>query len=296
MKCNQCPRKCNIDRSIAKGFCGASEKVSLALANLHHSEEPIISGTKGSGTIFFAGCNLKCVFCQNFEVSNNQIGKEISVERLAEIFKELEDMGAHNINLVTPTHYADAIMSALDIYTPNIPIVYNTNGYESVDTIKKLSKYIDIYLSDFKYYDDTLASRLSHVSNYRDTATLALKEMLRNQPENIIEDGIMKKGVIVRHLVLPNHTDDSIAVLEHLYSIFGNNITISLMSQYVPLNDLSANPDISRPLKPIEYKIVLSYLEKLGFDGYMQELSSNTTDYIPTFDCSGVEKKLGNNS
>ena len=291
MKCNQCPRQCNIDRSTSTGFCGASENVTLALANLHHSEEPIISGTNGSGTIFFSGCNLKCVFCQNYEVSNNNIGKEISANRLAEIFKELEDSGAHNINLVTPTHYAEQIIKALDIYHPNIPIVYNSNGYESVETIRKLSKYIDIYLTDFKYYDDSLASRLSHAKNYREVATLALNEMLINQPQNIIQDGIMKKGVIVRHLVLPNHTDDSIQVLNYLNEKFGNALLISLMSQYVPLNDLSSHLDISRPLKPIEYKIVLSHLEKLGFDGFMQELSSNSTSYIPTFDYSGVDKK-----
>lgn len=291
MKCTLCPRKCNIDRSIGRGFCGASENITLALCDLHHSEEPIISGTQGSGTIFFSGCNLKCVFCQNYDVSNNKIGKEVSVSRLAEIFKELEDMGAHNINLVTPTHYVDAIIKALDIYTPSIPVVYNTNGYESVDTIKKLSKYIDIYLTDFKYYDNSLGNRLSHVSDYREKVTLALAEMIKNQPENIIENGIMKKGIIVRHLVLPNHTDDSINVLDHLYNTFGNKLLISLMSQYVPLNNLESYPDISRPLKPIEYKIVLNHLEKLGFDGFMQELSSSSTTYIPTFDYTGVDKR-----
>ena len=261
------------------------------MANLHYSEEPIISGTNGSGTIFFAGCNLKCVFCQNHDVSTNIIGKEITTHRLAEIFKELEDGGAHNINLVTPTHYANQIMAALDIYRPNIPIVYNTNGYESVDTIKKLSKYIDIYLTDFKYYDNELSNRLSHANNYREVASLALAEMLKNQSENIIKDGIMQKGVIVRHLVLPNHTDDSIKVLDYLHDTFGKDLLISLMSQYVPLNDLSNHPDISRPLKPIEYKIVLSHLEKLGFDGFMQELSSSSTSYIPNFDYTGVDKK-----
>lgn len=291
MKCTQCPRNCNIDRSISKGFCGASENITLALANLHYSEEPIISGTNGSGTIFFSGCNLKCVFCQNYELSTNKKGKEITINRLAEIFKELEESGAHNINLVTPSHYANQIIQALDIYKPNIPIVYNTNGYETVDTIKKLSKYIDIYLTDFKYYDNDLSNRLSHANNYKDVALLALKEMLQNQPENIIENGIMKKGVIVRHLVLPNHTDDSIKVLDLLHENFGNKLTISLMSQYVPLNDLSSHPDINRPLKPIEYKIVLSHLEKLGFDGFMQELSSSSTSYIPNFDYTGVDKK-----
>jgi putative pyruvate formate lyase activating enzyme len=274
-----------------KGFCGASENITLALANLHYSEEPIISGTNGSGTIFFSGCNLKCVFCQNSELSTNKKGKEITINRLAEIFKELEESGAHNINLVTPSHYANQIMQVLDIYRPNIPIVYNTNGYESIDTIKKLSKYIDIYLTDFKYYDNDLSNRLSHANNYKDVALSALREMIHNQPENIIENGIMKKGVIVRHLVLPNHTDDSIKVLDLLHENFGNKLTISLMSQYVPLNDLSIHPDINRTLKPIEYKIVLSHLEKLGFDGYMQELSSNSTSYIPNFDYTGVDKK-----
>lgn len=293
MNCNICPRKCNIDRSTKLGFCGAHENVTLALCNLHFSEEPIISGTNGSGTIFFSGCNLRCVFCQNYDVSRNTIGKEITIERLAEIFKELETQGVNNINLVTPTHYANQIMKALDIYRPNIPIVYNTNGYESVETLQKLSKYIDIYLTDFKYYDDDLALTLSKAKSYRNIATDALKQMLINQPKVIIENGLMKKGVIVRHLVLPNHTDDSIKILDHLNNNFGNKLTISLMSQYLPIN-VSDYPDINRPLKPLEYKRVLFYAEKLGFDGFMQELSSSDSSYIPNFDYTGVEKKASN--
>lgn len=288
MKCTLCPRKCNIDRSTNVGFCGSKSTVKLALCNLHFSEEPIISGTNGSGTVFFCGCNLKCVYCQNYEVSRNTIGKEISVQRLAKIFKELEEQGAHNINLVTPTHYANAIIEALNIYKPNIPIVYNTNGYESAETIEKLKDYVDIYLTDFKYFSNDLAAKYSSASNYCEMATSALKQMLQNQPNNIIENGLMKKGVVVRHLVLPNNTDDSINVLNHINQNFGNNVLISLMSQYVPLNNLENYPEINRPLKPIEYKLVLNHLNKLGFDGFMQELSSNSTSYIPKFDGTGV--------
>ena len=291
MKCELCPRKCNIDRSQSIGYCGANEEISLALCNLHFSEEPCISGTNGSGTIFFSGCNLRCVYCQNYDVSRMKIAKSVSISRLAEIFKELEDMGAENINLVTPTHYAKQIMAALDIYRPSIPIVYNTNGYESPETIRQLKDYVDIYLTDFKYYDSALSGRLSGATNYKDMATIALKEMLNNQPNNIFDKDKLIKGVIVRHLVLPNHTDDSIRILDHIYNTFGNGITISLMSQYTPMGDISNHTDINRCLKPIEYKIVLSHLEKLGVSGYMQELSSATNSYIPHFDYTGVEKK-----
>lgn len=288
MKCNLCPRKCNIDRNVTKGFCNTYNGVTLALCNLHFSEEPIISGTNGSGTIFFSGCNLKCVYCQNFDVSRNKIGKEVSVERLAEIFKELENQGAHNINLVTPTHYANQIIEALKIYKPNIPIVYNTNGYESVETLQKLKDYVDIYLTDFKYFSSEISAKYSKAPNYKDVATSALKQMLINQPENIIENGLMKKGVIVRHLVLPNNTDDSIAVLEHLYNTFGNQLTISLMSQYTPFGLSKDFEEINRTIKPIEYKRVLFKLQKLGFGGFMQELTSSSITYIPNFDLSGV--------
>lgn len=290
MNCNTCPRKCNVDRNIKKGFCNASENVTLALCNLHYSEEPIISGTSGSGTIFFSGCNLKCVYCQNIDVSRNKIGKEVTIDRLAEIFKELESQGANNINLVTPTHYANQIIEALKIYKPKIPVVYNTNGYESVETLKKLAPYIDIYLTDFKYFDNNLSLRLSSCNNYLEIATMALKQMLQNQPKNIVKNGLMKKGVIVRHLVLPNHTDDSIKVLDHLYNTFGNKLLISLMSQYVVMNLSDEFADIKRTLKPIEYKRVLFHAESLKFDGFMQELSSSNITYIPNFDLSGVEK------
>lgn len=290
MKCNTCPRKCNIDRSKLKGFCNAKSKVTLALCNLHYSEEPIISGTNGSGTVFFSGCNLRCVYCQNFDVSRNKIGKEVSIKRLAEIFKELEEQGAHNINLVTPTHYANQIIEALKIYKPKIPIVYNTNGYESVETLKKLAPYVDIYLTDFKYYDNNLSFRLSNAKDYLEVATSALKQMILNQPKNIIENGLMKKGVIVRHLVLPNHSDDSIKVLDHLNNTFGNNLLLSLMSQYVVMNLSDEYNDIKRVLKPIEYKRVLFHAQSLGFDGFMQELSSSNTKYIPNFNLDGVKK------
>lgn len=292
MICNICPRKCNIDRDIKNGYCNSSNMVKLALCNLHFSEEPVISGENGSGTIFFGGCNLRCVFCQNYDVSRGNIGQEVSVERLAEIFKELEEQGACNINLVTPTHYALQIVEALKIYKPKIPIVYNTNGYERSETLKMLSKYIDIYLTDFKYYDNSLAKRFSDAKQYLEIATEALEQMIKNQPQNVFgENGLMKKGVIVRHLVLPNHTNDSIKMIEYINKKFGNGVLLSVMSQYVPMHLTKEYEDINRTLKPLEYKRVIQYVSKLGFNGFMQELSSSCACYIPNFNLDGVEKR-----
>ena len=212
--CNVCPRKCNVNRSKTVGFCKAGILPKISNVMLHHFEEPPISGTKGSGAIFFSSCTLKCVYCQNFNISTKCDGKEISVETLASLFKQLEEAGANNINLVTPTHYTEQIIEALKIYKPNIPIVWNTSGYESAETIKKLKEYVDIYLSDFKYFSSELSKNFSMAPNYFEECSKATLEMRKNQPIDVFENGLMKKGLIIRHLCLPNQTKDSERVLD----------------------------------------------------------------------------------
>ena len=289
MRCNACPRKCNIDRAKATGICGVGEKPKVAKAYLHMWEEPCISHENGSGTIFFSGCNLKCEYCQNFEISSNAFGKEISTEELANIFKKLESLGATNINLVSPSHYVYAIKEALDIYKPNIPIVYNSSGYDSIETLEILKGYIDIYLVDFKYYDSNLSSRLSKAPDYPQVAKSVILKMREMIPDNIYDNGVLKKGVIIRHLILPNHIDDSINILKWIKNNI-NNPCISLMGQYTPMYNAKNHEDINRKLKPLEYKIVLNAMIELGLeDGYLQELSSATEEYTPKWDLEGIE-------
>ena len=292
-KCTLCPRCCNVDRSTSLGYCKSNNNIKVARASLHFDEEPIISGSSGSGTIFFSGCNLQCVYCQNYSISHENFGKEISIDKLVEIFKDLENQGANNINLVTPTHFVDAIIEALTIYRPKVPIVYNTNSYESVETLKKLAPFVDIYLADIKYYDSDLSLKLSKAKDYFEVATKALLQMRKNVPNDVIENGLMKKGIIIRHLVLPNHIDDSKKVFDAIANMFKPQDTIiSLMGQYTPMYKASDYPDINRPLKPLEYKIVQNYILNLGFDnGFFQELSSATSDYTPSFDLTGIDNK-----
>lgn len=281
MKCNLCPRHCGVDRSLKGGFCGA-QNLRVAKVMKHFWEEPIISGTNGSGAIFFSHCSLKCCFCQNYEISHLGKGEDISVQKLAEIFKELENSGVHNINLVSPTHYTNEIIEALKIYKPNIPIVWNTNSYEEVETIKKLKDYVDIYLADLKVCSKEISSELLGAPNYFERASQAILEMRKNQPVDVIENGIMKKGIIVRHLVMPTYQDDSLKILDWINENLGNETYISLMSQYTPC--YKAKFPIDRKLKPLEYKIVLKKCEKLGFcNGFTQEFSSASTNYIPKF-------------
>lgn len=287
--CSTCPRHCNINRNTTTGFCGVGNTVKVARAGLHFWEEPLISGTKGSGIIFFSGCNLKCCYCQNYEISHNCYGKEISVERLAEIFRELEVQGANNINLVTPSHYAYQIAEALSIYKPNIPVVYNTSGYDSVETIQFLKPYIDIYLTDIKYVSSELSKEYSGAQNYFKFASMAILEMKKNQPQDIIINGLMKKGVIIRHMVLPGCSSDSVAVLNWIKSTIGNNAIISVMCQYVPVAEAKTNVALNRKISLLEYKRVVQKMSELGFEnGYLQEMESASVDYIPKFDLSGV--------
>lgn len=266
-----------------------SDKACVAKADAFFWEEPVISGKNGSGAIFFSGCNLKCCFCQNFKLSHEHFGKEISVQRLAQIFEELEKQGVSNINLVSPTHFENQIVEALKIYRPKIPIVFNTNGYETVESLKKLEPFVDIYLTDLKFCDPNLSQKYCGAKNYFDVATKATIEMVRQKPQIKIENGLLKQGVIVRHLVMPSHTDDSKKILDWVAKNCKQNCILSLMGQYTPYYNAKKFPEINRKLKPLEYKIVLNHAIKLGFEnGFAQDLSSATEDFIPIWDLKGV--------
>lgn len=289
--CNICPRNCNVDRSKTLGFCKATDKIKVAKVMLHYFEEPPISGEicedkkqNGSGAIFFSNCNLKCVFCQNSEISADGNGKEIEINTLVSIFKQLEDAGANNINLVSPTHYTKQIIEALDIYRPKIPIVWNTSGYEKPETIKMLKNYVDIYLTDFKYFDSKLSKKIALAENYPEMCKLATLEMRKNQPEDIFENGLMKKGMIIRHLVLPNQTQDSKNIIHWIYDNLGNKTYLSLMSQYVPMAGAKKLKELNRTITPLEYKILIKELEKLNFTNvFLQDYSSASSIYTPDF-------------
>ncbi len=277
--CNLCPNDCNVDREIKTGACRALATMKICRIACHHYEEPIISGIRGSGTVFFSGCSLDCEFCQNHLISKSYVGKEYTPNQLAMELKKLEYTGAHNINFVTPTHFSDKICEVLSIYRPNIPIVYNTSGYEKTEVIEKLNDFVDIYLVDMKYGDNETAKKFSKINNYCQYNFDAVKLMVDSK-EIIIEDGLMKKGVIVRHLVLPDNLDNTKKVIETFAKNFKDKAIFSVMSQFVPCYKST----ITRKLKPIEYKMVISALEKSGIeDCYIQELSSAETDYIPEF-------------
>ena len=290
MKCNICPRQCNADRKTAKGYCKMPEEFMLARAGLHFWEEPPISGKSGSGTVFFSGCNLGCVYCQNYEISHENTGKIISEERLCEIFDELKDKGAHNINLVNPTHYADALAEVLEKYKSDLPVVYNSSGYERVEALRNLEGLVDIYLPDLKYIDGTKSLRYSAAEDYFEYASKALLEMKRQCPDNIYNsDGIMKKGMIVRHLILPKNTNQSIEVLRWIGENLGTDTTISLMAQYTPCGKIDNYPELQRRITQREYDKVLSFALDFGFKNiFTQEPDSADTQFIPDFDLTGV--------
>lgn len=287
MICDICPRRCRVDRAKTTGFCQETEEIRISKVMLHKYEEPLISGgekDKGSGAIFFAGCNLKCVYCQNFPISHKNKGKNISVAELANIFKDLERRGALNINLVTPTHFTMQIIEALKIYKPNIPIVWNSSGYESVETIEKLKGYVDIFLVDLKYMSNELSTKYSGAVDYAEVATKAILKMRELQPRDMIEKGHMKKGVIVRHLVLPTHTDDSIKCLDFILKNLGKDTIVSIMSQYEPRYDAKKFHEIDRKITPIEYKRVVNFALKNDMKNcFVQDLSSADSKYTPKF-------------
>lgn len=280
MNCNLCPRRCEINREEKIGFCGQKNLIKIANFSLHNWEEPCISYEKGSGAIFFSGCSLKCVYCQNYEISSQGVGQTITVQDLANIFKEL-DKKADNINLVNPTHFSNLIIEALKIYKPKNPVIYNTHGYEIEEEIEKLSPYIDIFLTDLKYYSSELSLKYSGVKDYFEVATKALKKMIVLKP-TIIDNGKLLQGVIVRHLLLPNFIEDSKKILEYLAKNH-SEVTLSLMAQYTPYGRAKDFPEINRKITAHEYDELVDYAIKLGLDGYMQELSSADECYIPKF-------------
>ncbi len=278
-----------VDRATSVGFCKAPNDIYVARASLHQWEEPCISGENGSGTVFFSFCPLKCVFCQNYSLSHENKGTKISTEELANIFLKLQSQKAHNINLVTPTHYSLQVLDALKIAKANgltIPIVYNTSGYENVETLKMLDGYIDVYLPDFKYFSNELSKKYSGVSNYFEVATDALKEMFRQVGEfSIDENGIIKRGMIVRHLILPGYTEDSKAVTQHIYDLFRDKIYISIMNQYTPLPHVSNYPEINRKVTDEEYDDVIDFALSLGIENaFIQEGDTAKESFIPDFD------------
>lgn len=276
-----------VDRNIHKGYCGEGQ-LKVARASLHFWEEPIISGTRGSGTVFFSGCNLKCVYCQNYDISRGK-GTLLTPRQLSDVFRRIEDSGAHNINLVTASHFIDDIVKAFEIYRPDLPVVYNCGGYESIESLDKLKGLADIFLPDFKYSDSTLAKKYSNAPDYPEVCTKALLKMRELCPEDIIVDGIMQKGMIIRHLVLPDAISNTKGVLDYIASNFDKNTYISLMGQYIPYGKAKELPPLDRKLKPIEYKIAVSYAEKLGLDNtFIQESGSADEEYIPDFDTSPI--------
>lgn len=293
--CNICPRNCNVNRINGQtGFCHASLLPKVALVSTHFWEEPPISGTKGSGTIFFSHCNLRCIFCQNHEISEDGFGKEISMKRLARIFIEQQEKGLHNINLVSPTHYIPQIAMALRLAKNNglrIPIVYNSNGYESPEGLRLLDGLIDIYLPDFKYWDETIATEYSFAPNYPAIAAQAILEMKRQVPQDIFnENGIMGKGLIVRHLVLPSLYRRSYPILDWIKSSLGEDTYVSLLSQYTPMHRANTVKALSRKLTTFEYQKVTEYFLNIGLkNGFMQKRSSATSEYTPIFNLKGVE-------
>lgn len=287
MICNLCPRKCNACRTEhqGNGFCGAGTLPVIARVAPHFGEEPCISGTKGSGTVFFSGCTLKCVFCQNYEISDGHKGRAVTPKELADCYKRLESSGVHNINLVTADHYVTAVAESLDIYKPSVPVVYNCSGYTSPKTLSILDGLVDIYLPDFKYSDDALAIKYSSAPNYVNTASSAIKEMIfQVGTPQFDSDGMMKKGVIVRHLILPSHTKNSLGVLDIIKRSYDKQVLVSLMCQYVPVNKAHDFPKINRTITRREYEKVKSALYSLGLDGFTQDLTSASTDFIPDWD------------
>lgn len=292
--CNLCIRNCNVNRNKnIKGVCNSTNNIKIARAALHFWEEPCISGNDGSGTVFFSNCNLKCVFCQNHEISNEGFGTEITINRLSEIFLELQLKGANNINLVTPTHFVPQIIEALKLAKSNglkLPIVYNTNSIDNIDTIKALDGYIDVYLPDFKYFDDKYSFKYSKIKGYSNNALKVIAEMVRQVgTPKFNNDNIIEKGVIVRHLLLPGLLFDSKKVVDAIYNNFGDNVYISLMNQYTPMHNSVLYPEINKLLNPKVYDTLIDYAISMGVkNGFIQDNGTNSKSYVPEFNNEGV--------
>ena len=293
--CTLCPRECNVNRREGNaGVCGvAGEDIYLARAALHMWEEPCISGEEGSGTVFFSGCPLRCVYCQNYNIANAKTGKAVTKERLSEIFLELQGKDANNINLVTPTHYTPEIVWAVKRARKQgltLPIVYNCSGYEKVETLKMLEGIVDIYLTDFKYMDSEIAKRYSHAPDYPKVAKSALEEMVRQTKEAVFsEDGMMQKGVIVRHLLLPGYLSNAKSVVQYIYETYGDKVFLSLMNQYTPLPQVEKYPEINRRVTEEEYEELVDFAIEIGVEnGFIQEGETAKESFIPEFNNEGV--------
>lgn len=289
--CTLCPRRCGVDRTAGeRGFCRQPDHIVAARAAAHYWEEPVISGSYGSGAVFFSGCTLGCRFCQNEAISHQGCGQALSSARLREVFARLIDDGVQNINLVTPTHFLPSILPALTPKLP-VPVVYNCGGYESVETLRQLEGLVDIYLPDMKYSDNRLAARLSAAPDYAETAAAAIAEMYRQVGGAVIEDGVMQRGLLVRHLILPDQLDNTLGVLDWFAEAFPRkDVLFSLMSQYTPTARMACEPPFDRPISQTQYDAALSYLSLLGIErGYTQDFSAASGDYIPAFDGTGLE-------
>ena len=284
MKCNLCPRKCNIDRAVSKGACGEGEEIRVALSMLHFFEEPVISGEKGSGAIFFSGCPLKCVFCQNGDISHSQKGKIMSESQLGDLMLSLQQQGAHNINLVTPTHFADKIFNTLERVKPklSIPVIYNCGGYESTETIIRSRGLIDVYLPDFKYFSPTLSQAYSAAPDYFEVASKAISLMLEAQPKVVIRNGLIRKGVIIRHLVLPSCVEDSMKIIDFIARNHKGAL-VSVMRQYTPDFYRGNEKNLRRRLTSYEYDKVISRVRELGLEGFMQQKGCESSSFTPRF-------------
>ena len=290
MKCYICPRECGADREREKGFCGVGQDFTLARAAKHFWEEPPVSGRGGSGTVFFSGCNLGCVFCQNYEISHGCKGKTVTAERLREICGNLISEGAHNINLVNPTHYASALSCFLEENSFPVPVVWNSGGYEKAETLKSLEGRVQVYLPDLKHISGERSGKYSSAPDYFDYASRALAEMKRQCPENIYdEEGIMQRGMIVRHLILPKNTNQSLKILDWIKANLGTDTVISLMSQYTPYGRVEDFPELQRKITEREYFKVVDYAENLGFESiFTQSFLSADEEFIPDFDFTGI--------
>lgn len=295
MGCRLCPRECNADRENGEtGYCGEGNSIRVARASLHMWEEPCISGETGSGTVFFTGCSLRCVFCQNYTIADGKIGKSVSADRLADIFLSLQKEGACNINLVTATHFVHLLIPAIQLAKArglSIPIVYNCGGYEKTETLRQLEGLIDIYLPDLKYYSPKLSQRYSNAADYFEKASAAIAEMLRQTGTPVFDSttGLMKRGVIVRHLLLPRHLADSKKIMSYLYETYKNDIYVSIMNQYTPMGIFSDMPELNRRVSHKEYNTLVDYCLSLGMEnGFIQEGETASESFIPPFDLEGV--------
>ncbi len=292
MICNLCPRSCNAERNenTGNGFCRMPVNPVLARADIHSWEEPCISGTNGTGAIFFSGCSLRCCFCQNYPISHENKGEIITAERLVEIIKELEEKQVHTIDFVNPTHFSHIIIDSLTKHKPSVPVVYNSSGYDSVETLKKLEGLVDVYLPDLKYFSTEKSMKYAKCPDYFEKSSKSILEMYRQQPENVFKDGIIQKGLIIRHLVLPGNVDESKNILLWIKENLPTDTYISIMSQYTPYGNVADFKELKRRLTTAEYNKVVDYFLDLGLkNGFMQEKTSAKTDFIPNFDMTGVK-------